>query len=112
MLAVEYLNYLHSRKIFRKEDVDIRCTVTYTAVRAARKFSEYQRKENYEGNKADYHKREHIVYKCHSDEYSEDYKEILYKIYKNIRKGSRYCIGVVCNTGYERTDGDFVQLIV
>ena len=110
--AVEDLNDLHSRKVFREEDVDVGRAVLYLTVSAAREFTEYHRKENDEGNETENYERQHIVEHQHRPENAHDYEHILDEVDENVRKGDRDGVGVVGNSSNECSDGDLIELIV
>jgi hypothetical protein len=112
LLSVEYLDYLHSREIFREENVNVRGAVLDLAVCAAGEFTEDEGKENNEGNKAKDHQREHVVEHEHRRKHAYDDKAVLDEVYHYIGKRDGYRIGIVGDARYQRSYGYFVELIV
>ena len=95
-----------------EEDIDIGRSILYLSVRLTRELSEDEREDDHEGNEAKHHQREHIVEHEHSRKHANDDKAVLEQIYDDIRKCDRDRVGVVGDSCYERSDGNFVELIV
>ena len=111
-LAVEYLNYLHARKVFREEDIYIRSSVLDLAVSAARELAEDEGEYDHEGNEAKHHEGEKIVEEEHCRKHANDNEHILYKVYQYVGKGYRDRVGIVGDSRNECSYGYLVELIV
>ena len=85
-LAVEDLNDLHTRKVFREEGVDVGGAVLYFAVSLSRELTEDDRKEHDKGNEAKHHKGKRVVNAKHSHEHAHDDKAVLYQVYEKVGK--------------------------